>query len=542
MAHNGYAIIMDENRQIIIKSNEDITLDEIDLEMLSGEKQPEYMKINGENSIVFTVRSNYTNWNYICIIPTKSLMANVRQIKVTALINMLVVLVVGCLLSVFFSKNEVKPIREIVTSLGDVSPSERYYKDEYSLIKDNINSLISKNRNMNESLNELKEVLIGQLLNGTLNEVQEARNILKNFGLSLEGNRYVVVVPTINRYAVVTGIEVNTLLEENAIKRITDSFLQKNMNRNGCTYVIEPRQIAVILCFNCTDDDECRRQISDYIETINNELIQTCNISLKYGIGNLYGSLSDVSLSFFEAKTALNHFDYLDQSEYMVWYSDIPVSRQYYYPLDVERIIANMVKGGNKDELIRTLQHVKKENFEFRHLSYAMQFQLFSEMKSTLVKICDEMNLDSLLYGISDLKMWDIYSNDCMDNVINVFCQLCDVISSNKKSHNQRMLDEIVEYMHNNYNNANISLQNIASMFKVSSSYLSQFFKEQTGRNFSEYLEEIRINEACRLLEDLSLTIEEISGCVGYNNSYSFRRAFKRRLGQLPNEYRESLL
>lgn len=540
LAHNGSAFIIDENKQIIVKSNDNIVFEEMELETLALEKQTQHTKINGENSIVFSIKSNYNDWHYICVIPTRSLMNNVQHIKVTALINMSAVLIVGCLLSIFFSKNEVKPIGEILSSLG-IASVDKKKKDEYSLIKDNINILINKNRNMNEALSELKDVLIGQLLNGTINEIEEARNILKNLGLSLEGNRYVVVVPTISRYAVVKGIDVNTLLEENAIKRITDSFLQKNMDGNGCTYIIEPQQIAVILCFNSNDDDLCRKQIRQYIETINNELIQACNISLYYGIGNLYGSLSDVSLSFFEAKVALHQFDFTEQSDYMSWYSDIPVSRQYYYPMDVERILANMVKSGNYDELIRTLQHIKKENFESRRLSYSMQFQLFSEMKATLLKICNEINLDSPAIGIDALKMWNISSEDCMCEIIDAFCQLCEVISKNKKSHNQRMLDDILEYLQKNYSDANISLQSLSSMFKISSSYLSQFFKEQTGQNFSEYLEEIRIKKACELLRNLSLTIEEISGYVGYNNSYSFRRAFKRRLGQLPNEYRECL-
>lgn len=541
-AHNGWAFIMDGNRQIIVKSSDNFEPETFDLASLSLEKQLQYLKINGENSIVFLMKSNYNDWNYVCVIPTRNLMANVRQIKATAMINLLIVLIVGCVMSIYFSKNEVKPIGEILASLGGISSSERrYYKDEYSLIKDNINSLISKNRNMNESLDELKGVLIGQLLNGTINEVQEARKILKNLGFNLDGNYYAVVVSTINRYAEVKGIDIKTLLEENAIKMIADSFLQKNMNGNGCTYIIEPAQIVVILCFQNSDQNECRKQIQQFIEEVNNELIHTCDVSFKYGIGNLYSCLSDISLSFFEAKFALNRFDLANQPEYIIWYSDLPVSRQYYYPLDVEKMLVNIVKGGNKDELARTLQHIKRENFESRNLSYTVQFQLFSEMKATLLKICDEMKLDSLLDDINELKTWDMSSFDSMNRIMDAFFQLCDVINKNKKSHNQRMLDEIIEYIRKNYNDPNISLQGIASMFKISTSYLSQFFKEQTGRNFSEYLEEIRINEACKLLGNMSLTIEEISGYVGYNNSYSFRRAFKRRLGQLPNEYRESL-
>ena len=542
VANNGYAFIIDSDKNIIVQ-NDDVDMSKIvNFKNLSLDNQPQHMEINGEDAIVFALESKYTAWHYVCVIPTNSLMGDVRHIEHTALISLFVILILGCLISIFFSRIEVKPIKEILSSLSKAISVEIRGKDEYSLIKDNISNLISKNKDMNESLNELRNVLLGQLLNGTFNEMNEARNILNNVGLSLEGKQYAVVVATINRNIAVKSLDVNALLEENVIKKIADNILLKKMKGNGSSYIIEPQQVAIILCFSTNNVDVCRRLINNYIEAINDELIQTCHIGYEFAIGNIYDSLPEVSISFFEAKVALNHFDFAETSENKIWYSDIPVSFQYYYPMDLERILANQVKGGREDELKRTLHYINKENFHDRCLSYTMQMQLFNELKATLFKICTEIKLDEMLIEVENIKMWEISSTDCLSEINDVFCRLCEIISASKKSHNQKMLDEILEYLHANYKNANISLYNISSDFKISSSYLSQFFKEQTGQNFSNYLESIRLKEACKLLGDRRITIEKITELVGYNNAYSFRRAFKRRMGRLPNEYRDSIL
>ena len=56
--------------------------------------------------------------------------------------------------------------------------------------------------------------------------------------------------------------------------------------------------------------------------------------------------------------------------------------------------------------------------------------------------------------------------------------------------------------------------------------------------SFSDYLEQVRINKACDLLQQLT-PVKDVSKQVGYNSDYSFRRAFKRIMGMPPSYYSE---
>ena len=85
-----------------------------------------------------------------------------------------------------------------------------------------------------------------------------------------------------------------------------------------------------------------------------------------------------------------------------------------------------------------------------------------------------------------------------------------------------------------------LRLKQLADIAGMSSSAFSRFFKLHTGRNLSEYIIDIRLGYAARLLVDTSQSISEISFECGFNNLSNFNRIFKRKKGCSPSEFREN--
>lgn len=99
-------------------------------------------------------------------------------------------------------------------------------------------------------------------------------------------------------------------------------------------------------------------------------------------------------------------------------------------------------------------------------------------------------------------------------------------------------LDTIMLFLHENYQRP-VLLSELASLINMSEASLTRFLKKWTGKTFIDNLNDIRIAEAvCRLI-DTSDTIAEICYKSGFNNLSNFNRAFKRRKGNTPTEYRE---
>ncbi|MDR1930604.1 MAG: helix-turn-helix domain-containing protein [Treponema sp.] len=85
-----------------------------------------------------------------------------------------------------------------------------------------------------------------------------------------------------------------------------------------------------------------------------------------------------------------------------------------------------------------------------------------------------------------------------------------------------------------------IQLGDAAEHASVSSVYLSRLFTEYLKNTFTDYITELRIGEAQRLLKDTSVSVKEIAFAVGYQDPNYFSKAFKKITGFLPREFREA--
>lgn len=80
----------------------------------------------------------------------------------------------------------------------------------------------------------------------------------------------------------------------------------------------------------------------------------------------------------------------------------------------------------------------------------------------------------------------------------------------------------------------------VSNMISMNYSLFSYEFKQYTGSNFVNYLRDIRMKEAKRLLAETELKVAEISRRVGYDNEKHFMKLFKSVCGVSPTEYRKN--
>ena len=102
-----------------------------------------------------------------------------------------------------------------------------------------------------------------------------------------------------------------------------------------------------------------------------------------------------------------------------------------------------------------------------------------------------------------------------------------------------RRILKVKSFIADNYRDE-LRLKQLADIAGMSPSAFSRFFKLHTGRNLSEYIIDIRLGYAARLLVDTSRSISEISFECGFNNLSNFNRIFKRKKGCSPSEFREN--
>lgn len=96
---------------------------------------------------------------------------------------------------------------------------------------------------------------------------------------------------------------------------------------------------------------------------------------------------------------------------------------------------------------------------------------------------------------------------------------------------------EVVSFCSKNYDRA-LSLETLERELHLNKYYISHLFSSKLGIRFNDYINSLRVSQACRLLRYTELTANEISEAVGFNTQRTFNRAFARFRGCTPGEFR----
>ena len=112
------------------------------------------------------------------------------------------------------------------------------------------------------------------------------------------------------------------------------------------------------------------------------------------------------------------------------------------------------------------------------------------------------------------------------------------VMSNPDEVQNHSRILEACDFIKKNYKKK-ISIEDVADLIHMSPSAFSHFFKKRTYRSFTDYLIDMRISNACKLLLETDLSIACISEANGFNNVSNFNKLFKMRKNMTPKDFRK---
>lgn len=108
-----------------------------------------------------------------------------------------------------------------------------------------------------------------------------------------------------------------------------------------------------------------------------------------------------------------------------------------------------------------------------------------------------------------------------------------------RKNKNLNKLSAITSYMKENYT-GDLMLEEVAKVFDYSPNYLSRMFQKYAGITFKSYVQSIRLDYAVKDLDDGRYSITEVALKNGFSGSKALARAFRKKYGMLPSDYREN--
>jgi AraC-like DNA-binding protein len=203
----------------------------------------------------------------------------------------------------------------------------------------------------------------------------------------------------------------------------------------------------------------------------------------------------------------------------------------------------------NRNQDLKTSEHIW-ELFK-PHITLIDEYSLSAIATAEQIEKYVQYNSDTWIAGISHKVEKPDQINKCFRQA-KVACEFAftkeevrvqyysDIISHDTTNARLQIKNQLHTYIIENYHDSQMSIESLAFALGYSIGYVRQIFKEEMGIPYNEYLIQVRIEEAKRLLEETDLSAKEIGDKVGISDTRYFYTLFKNRMGMTAQEYRKS--
>ncbi|OXM87328.1 response regulator [Paenibacillus rigui] len=267
---------------------------------------------------------------------------------------------------------------------------------------------------------------------------------------------------------------------------------------------------------------------------------------LTAGIGGMCASLQAMYGSYQEACTAVT-LSKIHGRGIVYTISDLNSEREA-YSKQLQMLVDHQLYGHMKYGLFQDIKNdVDEILFEIKNARMDPEAcgNVINHMLLLAYKAVNELGFNAFQI-IGRAELYRVNVGDFEDfemlrkHILHIFQQINQHIHMKHNNRNVSLVITIKQYLDEHYNE-HITLTSLAKEFKISPSYLSLLFREQTSLNFIDYLTKIRIDKAKELLRTSDLRNYEIAERIGYRDAHYFSAAFKKAVGTNPTEYREYL-
>ncbi len=201
------------------------------------------------------------------------------------------------------------------------------------------------------------------------------------------------------------------------------------------------------------------------------------------------------------------------------------------------KLLMGIINDGNFDELTELVETMY---FELRKLPLDQVQQLSINMFSMISNKFMKMGIDFWKDINKKVRYQELLdTNNHRDLKEKCKSMLCDAVLLVKRKQNissRNFIDQSITYLKEHFGE-DVSLEGMADKFFLNPAYYSRLFKQHAGLTFTDYLIELRMEKAKKLLLTGRYKVYEVSEMVGYRSEKYFYRIFKQYTGNSPGEY-----
>ncbi|WP_223830167.1 helix-turn-helix domain-containing protein [Paenibacillus arenilitoris] len=492
-------------------------------------------RIDGQDVIVSYNVSEKNGWQYVSLLPVSESLESIRAIQRNTVVLVLLILLAEVVVIYVSIRKNYHPIKKLVSLATDVfEPREPKRMNEIETIQYALDRLSSANSKLDESVRRtlpiMRDNLLFELASGHFEDWESFRREAAEYGVAIEGPLVTAAVLSFE-----PGGEDGLGVAEHC--RSAEGRLPEGAN--GYFFKSIYKQEMIFVCSHAADFP-----LKSYLDGVRRELAARTGMQPLIGIGTPQSAdrPEGVHLSYLQAARTAEHLR-IRKHDAMLVFNEIEVSQtgavSYFAELlqSLEMAILKNDAGVVESVMDRIIDYFGSDGMP-PHMVRTVYLNTISVILNGLTRFRPD---DGSLLMLTDAAFQQRYTIGQMAGIMRESCgKLCDIIRATLPSSRTASREEIVAVIEKHGMDHDFSLQKMADHFGMSLSGFSYHFKKTMGQNFKEYIDRLRIQKSSQLLRSTDETLDSVAQQVGYSNTSSFIRAFKKIVGTTPGQYRDT--
>lgn len=520
----------------------------------------ERIQLNIENAIVLSVPSHVQNVHYMMMVNLDTLKRETDRSQFLFIACIFVSIVLGIGMAYIFSRRQYRPLEQLIHLIRGKQKTldGQSDSDEYQFLAASFERILNEMQQTQGELTrreaEVRKIVLARLLIGRFSCLEQAAEPMQNAGIDFPGKEFIIVSFLVRDDSQLFFEDGGNVSQDDEISYIIVQNIAEELvneqNRGYCTELDD--QIVMIVCknpdtemadFECQVKEVCFELIR--LTAAHFNLLLGCAVSAVHydsmGIAAGYKEVSEIREYVYISDTDCNVITWTEflGTDTVPVDDEVRLSERCAYFVSLVREGAYTQAMRNFDELIDMYMPSDLNNLA---LAKCRVFGVINQLIVAFEDLKEEFSDDFYnqldpaghLLQVKSVGALRVEVSRILNEITRHYVERNPIPPASK-------VEQIKDYIWEHFANPNLSAAMISEAFGMNGAYLSRFFKKQAGCGVLDYIHEIRIQQAKKLMAETNESIKSISEQVGYYNSLTFIRAFKRQEGCTPGQYRETL-
>lgn len=555
LSEYGGTFLINSDNHVIGNSNPSVDISQIHFDSLEDSQM--LITENGQKMeyMVSYLSSQKTDIKYVMYTPKSVFFEKVNYLYYSIIIELVLCLIVGICLAVFFARRTFNPIREMLSLLegqkkekGQVTDMVTYEKLQGAL-RGLLDEKVSMEKRLEQSDQTLQRGVLLASMKGWQQYSGQAEVYFQQMQEEWESQDYRIILFKLDHLEKCKLFEGQSEEEQFktwplvmfTIQNVLEELLLEE--EAGTIIEIENMMACIINISSDWSDAELELRIRKCVDFYK----EAFELITYVAVSGIHQGAYEISLAYEEAYEIIAHKQFWgnEVADILLYDNEMMAeeSGEQLQIMEMDKKMLNHLTAREYAKAEEILEEILEQELkrDIRYLSYNQ---------------CRASGIVSVLLGlVEDLfgeKENDFYQNmrvserllkadslaKLKEEIHAIFAEITDYYENSSRKDEPAWIEEIEKYLQENYQDPNINISAIAETFNMSLSYMGRTFKRYRGESMLDHIHVLRL-KGCKELLEQGWTVKDAAEKNGYIDSKAMIRAFKRYEGITPGQYKK---